>query len=271
MRGQFSHAFLTQSLSLKVPFRYVKELPFEHWDPEWFDACNPRGWLPMKTTFELLNNQGKTKATRAFKVWVEWMNSTKDIDDDKRESVSNDVLRNLLNSGYVWIPAIAWLLEQLDWTVVASLCVQTFGGQVSSPSITYPTSSSPVVLEKYKNIELAIMRENLLREYVRLEDVVVAAFSKTIDVQTITDHHDHVANIAVQLAKMLVESSFSSRPATQPYCLTPTNTNSKVIREGYLAHVVTMDLKPVGSQTKASLTNIARDIPWVRRFCSSSC
>lgn len=269
MRGQLSHAFLTQSLSLKVPFRYVRELPFEHWDVEWFDACNPRGWLPVKTAFELLNNQGKTKATRAFRTWVEWMNSTKDISDERRESVSNEVLRNLLMSGYVWIPAVAWLLEQLHWPVITSLCLEVFGGRVNDSSI-YAPSSSPLVLEKYRNIELAIMRENLLREYVRLEEVVIAAFSQTIDTDAIVNHRDRVVDIVIRLTRLAIESNYAPGGRSGASCLPlqPPRADFKPIREGYLGHVVCMNLKPVSSQGRALLANIARDIPWVRRFCS---
>jgi hypothetical protein len=260
MRGQFSHAFLTQSLSMQVSFRYVKELPFEQWNAEWFDACNPRAWLPIKLAFGLLNNQGKTRATRTFRAWVERMNSARHVDDSEREQLSNEVLQSLLSSGYVWIAAIAWLLEQLEWSCVVDLCTERFGGRAGDHSV-YTPSSSPAVVEKYRQIELAIMRENLLREYAGLEDVIIAAFSETIDKDAIERHRARTLNIVVRLAKMHVtKATLPAPPAGSPAPV-------KVISEGYLGHIVILDLLPVSTHAKALMRNPTHPA-WVRRFSS---
>jgi hypothetical protein len=155
-----------------------------------FDALNPRAFIPVASTVSLLGALGKTRALKAFRAWSEQL-ARPDVLDEERHRRLSAALGTLLRSDYVWIPALAWLLDQLSWDAVLDMTVETFGpnqgaradpeGSRADPEGSRADPDPPERLPKakgdYRHVEIAILRENLLRHHARLEEIWLDAFS----------------------------------------------------------------------------------------------
>jgi len=159
-RGQLMLALLSASVPLQAGFAEVAALPPEHWDPRVFTALNPRAFLPVADTLSLLNALGKNAALQAFRAWTDRL-SRADMFDEERDRLSAIAFSRLLDGDFAWAPALAWLLDRLPWEIVLELARAEFGRDPG------PGSHN----ERYKSVELAILRENLLRAYAPLDEM----------------------------------------------------------------------------------------------------
>ena len=166
-RGQVMLALLTASVPLQVSFDQVAALPPEHWDPRVFSAMNPRALLPVAETLALLTALGKNSALQAFRAWTERL-SRSDVFDDERDRLSALAFSTLLDGDFAWLPALAWVLDRLPWEVILPLAREEFGEQ--------PDARAPAN-ERYRSVELAILRENLLRAYGAIDRLWEEAFA----------------------------------------------------------------------------------------------
>lgn len=248
IQGQFINAFIHQSISLQVPLEFVTHLPLEQWHVEWFDACNPRAMLPIKQLMALI--QG-TRGFRGVKRWTQFMNNTHNplLDDEKRDVASNKTLAALLESGYVWLPALAWVINQLSWDVVLELCTQSFGRSTST--------DSPASL-RYREIELAIMKENLFRHLSQIHELLENVFGD----QPSTFHTEHRATIekhVVRLTRLLIDPRDSKDDVNV----------AKVIEHGFLAHIVKLQAQRSNALQPIILRLLPyTTLPWIVRLAS---
>lgn len=165
-RGQIIHALLSTSVPLQARFEDIARLAPEHWDAALFETMNPRAFLPVAEASALLQALGKTAAVRAFRGWSERLNRA-DVFDEERDRLSARAFRTLLEGGYAWLPALAWLLDRLPWEAILQLTRLEFGEDKA-----HRRSANT----RYQFVELAILRENLLRAYAPLEEFWVEAF-----------------------------------------------------------------------------------------------
>jgi hypothetical protein len=166
-RGQVIHALLSHSLPLQARFEDIARLPPEHWDAAVFETLNPRAFFPVQEAASLLHVLGKTAAVRAFRAWSDHFGRA-DVFDEERDRLSARAFRNLLSGGYAWLPALAWILDRMPWGAVVELCRIEFGQDASQP---------PSANARYQFVELAILRENLMRTYAPIEQFWMEAFS----------------------------------------------------------------------------------------------
>jgi hypothetical protein len=255
IQGQFINAFIHQSISLQVPLDFVAHLPLEQWHVEWFDACNPRAMLPIKQLMALI--QG-TRGFRGVKRWTQFMNNTHNplLDDEKRDVASNKTLAALLESGYVWLPALAWIIHQLPWDVVLELCSQSFGRSKSTGHAFAAPASA-----RYREIELAIMKENLFRHLSQIHDLLEHVFGD----QPSAFHTEHRAMIEkhiVRLTRMLVD------PRDGRGHRGDVNV-AKVIEYGHLAHIVKLQAQRTNALQPIILRLLPyTTLPWIVRLAS---
>jgi hypothetical protein len=259
IQGQFIHAFIHQSISLQVPLEFVVHLPLEQWHVEWFDACNPRAMLPIKQLMALI--QG-TRGFRGVKKWTQFMNNTHNplLDDEKRDVASNKTLAALLESGYVWLPALAWLIHQLPWHTVLQLCTQTFGAPTPSDPRP-PCTAPPPPSARYREIELAIMKENLFRQFSQIHELLEHIFGD----QPSTFHAEHRVAIEqhlVRLTRLLIDDS-QKTSSIAPTCI------AKIIDQGFLAHVVKLHAQRSNALQPIILRLLPyTTLPWIVRLAS---
>jgi hypothetical protein len=223
--GQYTDAFLNHSFSLQVPFEYVTGLPLDQWKEEWFDACNPRAMLPIKNVLSLL--QG-TSCAKTVKKWANYMNDIHNphLDDASRDVNSKRVLFDILDSGYVHLPCLAWLINRLDWEHCLRLCVEVFGEGETDDKVS----------EKYRDVEAAIMKENLFRHYADLQRLFTHVFS--IDAQAAgsriaPEHRTQTLAHVVRLTHIILSGKMQPMP-TSPAV-------TKITGQGYLAHIVSIE------------------------------
>jgi hypothetical protein len=186
-RGQWMHLLLSESLSLSVPLEHISALPPEHWHPTWFDAANPRGFLPLERALTLLHSQGRMAPVRAM---LDLFSRAEGLATSAAMDPANalfapheahsilplflaSALRRLLGSDYVWLPALAWVLERLSSPVLVALCCQVFGEDERCEEERGPSER----LLHHRIAEDAIMRENLVRTLSRMDALLVEAFS----------------------------------------------------------------------------------------------
>lgn len=234
--GQYMETFLNQSFSLQVPFEYVLNLPLDQWKEEWFDACNPRAMLPIKIVLTLLQGSACTKTV---KQWTQFMNDIHNphLDDESRDMNSKRVLFDILDSGYVHLPCLAWLINQLHWENCLQLCIEVFGeGQADSK-----------VSEKYREIELAIMKENLFRHYADLQKLFTCVFS-TSSSTFATEHRVQTLGHVVRIANIVLSGKMSRCPSPAAV--------DKIVAQGLLAHVIKDFPRPHDAQAQEILRKI---------------
>jgi hypothetical protein len=242
--GQYMHVFLNRSFPLQVPFEYVASLPLDQWKEEWFDACNPRAMLPIKDVLHLL--QG-TKCIKAVKQWTQYMNDIHNphLDDVSRERLSKQVLHEILDSGYVFLPCLAWLIDRLEWDQCLALCEEVFGrGEVDAK-----------VSEKYREIESAIMKENLFRHYSDLQDLFSSIFShesSRSEASRSESHREATMRHVVRLTHMYLSRSVKPLPDMDVV--------RKIMKLGFLAHVVKLP-RTQHSYAQELMRNMVRNRP----------
>ena len=324
------HCALSSPVPLQVPFSYLERLPAEHWRAEWFDAMNPRAFVPVVEMSSLLQTLGKTQGSRAFRRWATLLNSTH-CGDETRDRLSSHAITVLLGSDYVWLPALAWLLERLPWEAILPLCEETFGrsagdggggagdggggagddkseggeGDCGSPPILPPPSAST---SSYKHIELAMLRENLLRHYVDVDAIWQRAFCINPE-QTETSEHTETAEgtshsletvsprllcHVVRLSQLYVaHMHHDSIPACPPGGSPPTTakgssqhhclplpspeTTARVLRQGFIGHLLQWGKgaddaglrTQVGSVLRSQIIGQSSMQGWVRCYVAS--
>lgn len=175
-RGALMQAMLAHAIPLSVPYERIAALPAKEWDPVWFDAHNPRGFVPISNVL---------MALRA-------MDRDKPVLDALRDAVARGDLAELpvrLASGaYAWGPALAHLLDSVDDATLASVSRSALGAEgerrVRAALGTGETSAP------------AAAREFVLRSVLRIEDVLIDA----------VEGSDGVAHLARVLRAIVIAS-----------------------------------------------------------------
>jgi len=258
VRGPMMHQFMSESIPLSVSFDTVKNLPMDEWsDLNWFDAMNPRAMLPLNRALVLVQTVAKGKAQRSFREMTERLNRMDGVSDDERDAEKCAMLDRVMRSGYVWLPALAWLLEAMSWEAVAALCIEIFGGSLNESGAVNP---------KYKNVELGIMRENLMRHFSKLDKMLTAIFAPSAEDYDIEAQRKVIEGLVVKWASQMV---FANRETV----LVDTD---RTLRHGFLAHI----LRPLpwlqnytahGKETQTVLRNhlVASSPGWLKVFVKS--
>jgi len=136
----------------------------------WFDAMNPRAVLPISQSLTLAYSFGKSVSHKTFREKTELLNRVDGtVNDEQRGVESCEMLDRLMRSGYVWLPVLAQLLEELPPLPLMKLCVEVFYGTIEP----HHAADSPAA-ERYRVAELGIMRENLIRNLSKLDVMLTA-------------------------------------------------------------------------------------------------
>jgi hypothetical protein len=225
-RGQVMLALLAGAVPLQAGFAEVAALPPEHWDPRLFGAMNPRAFLPVADTLALLNALGRNAALQAFRAWTDRL-SRADMFDEERDRLSALAFGRLLDGDFAWAPALAWVLDRLPWDVVVELARAEFGRDPA------PGSHN----ERYKSVELAILRENLLRAYAPLDEMWRDAFSAAAPGPAAP--FPPLAFRVLHLARLHVAARHGAAiPAERVLYRGPGPRDERVLAQGSLGHVV---------------------------------
>jgi hypothetical protein len=200
IRGNMLHSFCSMSVPLCVPLSYIESLPLEQWNMVWFDAANPRGFLPLATLTQLV-----PLASKMIKTW-----------DGGFESI--------LCGPYVWLPSLACAIDRLSPEAVIRLCISTWGGEYTGTAHNNPN---------YSTQELAILRENLFRWFGKIDDVVRVTFSQASDERLATERQaltTHLQETLYRLLWMRIDGSTDSfgRPSKSAL--------SRIVEQGLLCH-----------------------------------
>lgn len=264
-RGQVMLALLTASVPLQVSFDQVAALPPEHWDPRVFSAMNPRALLPVAETLALLTALGKSSALQAFRAWTERL-SRSDVFDDERDRLSALAFGALLDGDFAWLPALAWVLDRLPWEVVLPLAREEFGEQPDAPA---PAN------ERYRSVELAILRENLLRAYGAIDRLWEEAFAAPpLDARSSSPpfHFPPLAYRVLHLARLYVAARYggwkgNAEPSSLAY-RGPGPRDDRVLAQGSLGHIIRWRPGPHHARRKAEavLRHKAAALPEWTRF-----
>lgn len=231
-RGQVMLALLAGAVPLQAGFAEVAALPPEHWDARLFGAMNPRAFLPVADTLALLNALGRNAALQAFRAWTDRL-SRADMFDEERDRLSALAFGRLLDGDFAWAPALAWVLDRLPWDVVVELAREEFGRDPA------PGSHN----ERYKAVELAILRENLLRAYAPLDDMWRDAFSGGAaggaEAGPEAARFPPLAFRVLHLARLYVAARHGAAiPAERVLYRGPGPRDERVLAQGSLGHVV---------------------------------
>jgi hypothetical protein len=165
-RGHLMLTALSAGVPLQSSLDHLFAVSADRWSTltEAFGTMNPRSFIPFSSTLSLLGALGKTSAVKAFRSWSDRV--ARHADDEERYRRMSDALSSLLRGDYVWIPALAWLLERLSWEAIYELTIEAFG----------PNHAACTANTNYIHVEAAILRENLLRHHARLEETWLHAF-----------------------------------------------------------------------------------------------
>ena len=273
-RGQIIHALLSSSVPLQARFEDIARLAPEHWDAALFETMNPRAFLPVAEASALLQALGKTAAVRAFRGWSERLNRA-DVFDEERDRLSARAFRTLLEGGYAWLPALAWLLDRLPWEAILQLTRLEFGEDHA-----HRRSANT----RYQFVELAILRENLLRAYAPLEEFWVEAFGcaagqlsaavppSRLSTSAPPSRFPPLAYRVLHLARLHVAHAHSSSSLVQPerYAFTgPGPKDDGALAQGALGHILLWPPQTHAEQRRAQavLRQKAVSLPdWTKRL-----
>jgi hypothetical protein len=261
-RGQLMHMLLSESLSLSAPLDHVSMLPPENWDPAWFDAANPRAFLPVDRALSLLHSQGRSAAQHALSAAL-------------AAAPAAACLLRMLASDYVWMPALAWALERLPPPVLVALCEQVFGpdsrrqGEGGPP----PGPRQP----HQAQIDAAIMRENLARALARLESVLLACFAPAAAAPAAAPAAPPLPVLVLRLARLVLhvrlaaggEGAAAAQVASGGVLRAPASeAELKVIRQGLLGCVIRLPPAPDHCQPamQEALRAAGVEEPWAVCF-----
>jgi hypothetical protein len=258
LRGQFIQCFLTDAIPLQVPFDTIKTLPMDEWsDISWFDAMNPRAIIPLSQALSLASLMNCKYVNTIFRKKVAYLNNAdtqlteEDVD---RESCA--MMDRFMRSGLLWLSALARLLEDMPHRELLELAVETFGGCIK------PDPPEGPVAEKYRLVEMAIVRENLMRCLSKLDQMLVAIIEPSQCEQYDIDlEQKRIEALVVRIASRV----FGDGMAVDV---------DRVIRQGFLAHMIPPFLRPNHQHTK-QLQSILRThlLPttpgWLRCFIKS--
>lgn len=260
-RGQLMHLLLSEALSLAVPLEHISALPPEHWDPTWFDAANPRAFLPLDRAISLLQSQGRTAPARALGDLLSALRPSPDL---APAALTACFLRTL-GSDYVWLPALAWALERLPSPVLAALCGRVFGEDPRPEA----ERAREAAADHYRAAEDAIMRENLARALSRLEPLLVEAFTPAA---TPPDHLP-LPVLVLRLARLVLKVRYAAEGEAQAreeaargdlLRAAPTEAELKVLRQGLLGYVIR--LAPAPERMRPGMQEALREaqvpFPW---------
>jgi len=259
------HALLTESIPISVPFSTIKTLPRDEWsDVSWFDAMNPRAILPLNRALAIAASfQGCQNAFKIFRAKSERLNRMDgSVSDDDRDAESCRILDRLMHSGYVWLPALAILLEELPVDRLMAVCVRVLGGFFSHTTVSTPAS------EKYKVVELGIVRENIIRKVSKLDTMLAAIIdheSKPASEYDLEAERKAIESLVVEL------SVHSLQPFPEPTTCLDTD---RVLRQGFLAHLISCGWSANSEHIKEMQTILrTRLLPtspgWLRCFIKS--
>jgi len=266
-RGPFMHALLTESIPLSVPFSTIKTLPMDEWsDIAWFDAMNPRAVLPISQSLTLAYSFGKSVSHKTFREKTELLNRVDGtVNDEQRGVESCEMLDRLMRSGYVWLPVLAQLLEELPPLPLMKLCVEVFYGTIEP----HHAADSPAA-ERYRVAELGIMRENLIRNLSKL-DVMLTAIIDPVRCPEydIEAERRIIEAMVVRLATGLLPTPTTEEGSSQAISIDV----ERVIRQGFLAHIIPS--RPMNHEHTKVVQSIMRSnlLPsspaWLRCFIKS--
>lgn len=169
VRGHTFHACIAHTI--RVAVRDGRRPP-DQWVTAWFDARNPRAWVPIETALEVLK---PTPVPNRFRKWLHDMHA-EDITDADRERANARFLLRLLTGAYAWVPALAALLEQVPQEALA---VWARAEHTDEQPVLPPTLASTEDAEgsprPWEPVELAFVRERLLLRWAALDELIVAA------------------------------------------------------------------------------------------------
>jgi hypothetical protein len=252
---------LTAAIPLQSRFENVARLPLEHWDGAVFETLNPRAFLSISDASSLLTTMGKTAASRIFRKWTDRLNRT-DVIDEERDRSATLAFARLLDSDFVWMPALAWVVERLHWDALLALVRIEFGET--------PTQCTN---ERYKAVEAAILRENLLRVYAPIEDLWLQTFGDT-EPPARASRFPPLAYRVLHLARLCVSHQYSpGAPVPEAaYAFSgPAPGDDKVLAQGLLGHIIQWNRPSHLAQRKAQavLRQHSESLPaWTRHLLS---
>lgn len=262
-RGPLMKELLTKSIPISVSFNTIKTLPMDEWtDVSWFDAMNPRAVLPFSRALVLaVSFQGQTP-NKVYRAKIELLNRMDgSVSDDDRDAESCRMLDRLMRSGYVWLPALAAVLEDLPVPKLMALCIRLFGGHFDESTVLTPAG------EKYRVVELGIIRENIMRRVAKLNLMMIAILDPTkLDAANPYDLDAERKAIETLLVELSVHSL--SLPETS------TLDTERILRQGFLAHLIPKISSQDTRHTKELQTIMRRHLVptspgWLRCFIKS--
>jgi len=235
-------------------------------DIAWFDAMNPRAVLPISQSLTLAYSFGKSVSHKTFREKTELLNRVDGtVNDEQRGVESCEMLDRLMRSGYVWLPVLAQLLEELPPLPLMKLCVEVFYGTIEP----HHAADSPAA-ERYRVAELGIMRENLIRNLSKL-DVMLTAIIDPVRCPEydIEAERRIIEAMVVRLATGLLPTPTTEEGSSQAISIDV----ERVIRQGFLAHIIPS--RPMNHEHTKVVQSIMRSnlLPsspaWLRCFIKS--
>jgi hypothetical protein len=273
-RGHLMLTALSAGVALQASLEDVLAVSADRWPAlvQAFDALNPRSFIPISSTLSLLGALGKTSAVKAFRSWSEGLaRPGTPADDEERHRRMSAALSSLMRGDYVWIPALAWLLERLSWDAIYALTVQAFG----------PNHAAGTANTNYRHVEAAILRENLLRHHVRLEEIWLSAFGageqaqppapkdgRLAELRRTPPGPPRLAVLVLRIARLHVADRYRRAGPMPPAWLEglerpPSQAEAKALAQGLLGQVLAWQPEPheVRAGLHAVLRGFSRELP----------